>query len=249
MLGHRRQYRILGVAVVFALVGIAFFGAYHGARHWESTQPRGISIEIGKKGHPRFLSVDYLIEDPAVFVNLCVMMITGGVLVVTLITSRKALKASTQVTETLIATERPYVTGGGGFDYRIGNFILHPAMMVNVPAGGKRVLGLNVANYGKTPALLTHYDVRFKTIGEVMTGPTKVTKENPHYDWLATGHENAKIIAEIDIPDEKDVVFGCFWYLDSQKKEHYFRFILRIGDTTTHSTIADEVDKSYTDWT
>ena len=29
---NRRAYRILGAAFLFALVGIAFFGAYHGAR-------------------------------------------------------------------------------------------------------------------------------------------------------------------------------------------------------------------------
>ena len=44
------------------------------------------------------------------------------------------------------------------------------------------------------------------------------------------------------------VVFGGFWYLDFQKQEHCFRFILTIDQTTTHPNIADLVDASYTHW-
>ena len=50
------------------------------------------------------------------------------------------------------------------------------------------------------------------------------------------------------IPAGKDVVFGGFWYLDFQRQEHCFRFILTIDQRTTHPNIADEVDASYTYW-
>jgi hypothetical protein len=46
-----------------------------------------------------------------------------------------------------------------------------------------------------------------------------------------------------------NVVFGGFWYLDFQKVEHCFRFILLIGHDTTHPVIADVVDPTYTGWT
>jgi hypothetical protein len=153
--------------------------------------------------------------------------------------AEKALAASTQSTETLIKTERPYVTGGGG--------------LVEVRYDGDSIsrmdFGLTVANYGKTPALLTHYDVQFSTLTEVQASPIEISKRHRHYDWLAPGHANAKQLAIIEIPDFMNVVFGGFWYLDFQKKEHYFRFILTIEESTTYPDIADMVHPSYTEWT
>src|SRR5687768_1695959 len=110
----RHQYRILGTATLFALVGVAFFGAYHGSRP---------NIDSGheSKHHPDFLSREYFIEDPVAFFTLGLAVVTGLLFWATVRVAResreasaKALEASTRATETLIATERPYVTGGGG---------------------------------------------------------------------------------------------------------------------------------------
>jgi hypothetical protein len=132
-----------------------------------------------------------------------------------------------------------------GFDVRIGDVVMGGGFAK--PGIGRKVFGVDVANYGKTPALLTHYDVQFETFKRVKTDPPlKITRQYKHFDWLAPG--SGKRLDEIDIPPGKDVVFGGFWYLDFQKQEHCFRFILTIDDTTTHPNIADEVDASYTYW-
>ena len=81
----------------------------------------------------------------------------------------------------------------------------------------------------------------------VQAGPLEITKQHKYFDWLRAG-ENRERISKIDIPDGKDVVFGGFWYLDFQKKEHCFRFILSIDPDTTRPNIADLVDASYTRW-
>jgi hypothetical protein len=39
----------------------------------------------------------------------------------------------------------------------------------------KKLFLVDVANYGKTPALLKHYDVQFATFNEVKAGPLKIT--------------------------------------------------------------------------
>jgi hypothetical protein len=105
-----------------------------------------------------------------------------------------------------------------------------------------------VQNNGKTPALLTHYDVQFETYENVRSGHIDIIKKYPHFDWLGAG-EKKPGINEIEIPKGKRVVFGGFWYLDFNKDEHCFRFILAIDPDTTRPNIADEVDPRYTDWT
>lgn len=243
MLSHRQQYRILLTAVVFALIAVAFFAAYQGVRHWDESH--GLSILIGKKGHPRPFSADWFMEDPVAFATFGLALFTAALFTATVWMAREAreasnaaLKASTRATETLIATERPYVTGGGG--------------LVEVRYDGGSIsrmdFGLTVANYGKTPALLTHYDVQFSTLTEVQAGPIEISKRHRHYDWLAPRPENVKQLAIIQIPDFQTVVFGGFWYLDFQKQEHCFRFILTIEESTTYPDIADLVDASYTHW-
>lgn len=89
----------------------------------------------------------------------------------------------------------------------------------------------------------------FDTQERVKVGHIKTTKQYKHFDWIATGHQFGKTIKSLPIPREKDVIFGGFWYLDFQKVEHEFRFVLRVGDKTTHPDIADEVDPEYTKWT
>src|SRR5947209_3806560 len=86
--------------------------------------------------------------------------------------------------------------------------------------------------------------VAFATLDQVQAGPIDIRKRYRHYDWLAPGHENAKQLDIIEIPDFQNVVFGGFWYLDFQKQEHRFRFILTIDEGNTFPDIADLVDAS-----
>jgi hypothetical protein len=76
--------------------------------------------------------------------------------------SEAALNASSRSLETLIKTERPYITGGGGFSFRTVGFRRPPGATIGIPVEQK-VFVVDVQNNGKTPALLTHYDVQFRT--------------------------------------------------------------------------------------
>ncbi|GEP59649.1 hypothetical protein [Reyranella soli] len=158
MLRRRQQYRLLQTAFVFALIGIAFFGAYLGSRHLEAVEAHG-----SPKSHPPPFSVAWFMEDPVAFAPFALAGFTALLFWSTarLATeyreaSAAALDASMQHTATLIKTERPYVTGGGGFD--------------TLP-NGQKVFLVDVANYGKTPALLKHFDVQFETFKRVKYGP------------------------------------------------------------------------------
>jgi hypothetical protein len=257
MLSHRQQYRILQTAFVFALIGVAFFGAYQGSRPPQPVETHSAADHDGKK-HPPFLTRDYLTEDPVGFATFGLTVFTAllfGATVWVALDARKssaaALEASTRATETLIATERPYVTGGGGTEdrtvYSLDQDDPDNATM-RLREARKKLFLVDVANYGKTPALLKHYVVQFATFNEVKAGPLEITPRYKHRDWLAPGHENRKRLKEIDIPYDKDVVFGGFWYSDFQKQEHCFRFILSIDPDTTRPNIADLVDASYMHW-
>jgi hypothetical protein len=81
----------------------------------------------------------------------------------------------------------------------------------------------------------------------VKGGHIEITKKYNHYDWPGAG-EKKPAINKIDIPEGNNVVFGGFWYLDFQKQEHCFRFILAIEPDTTRPNIADLVDYRYTEW-
>jgi hypothetical protein len=81
----------------------------------------------------------------------------------------------------------------------------------------------------------------------VLAGHIDITKKYPHRDWLGGGEKKLGI-EKIDIPGDKKVAFGGFWYLDFNKDEHCFRFILAIDPDTTRPNIADLVDPKYTQW-
>ena len=53
----------------------------------------------------------------------------------------------------------------------------------------------------------------------------------------------------IEFGDHIDVIYGCFWYKDFDRKEHEFHFILSVDQITTYPDIAEDVDPSYTKWT
>lgn len=157
-------------------------------------------------------------------------------------TATNALEAAQDNTKTLFRIERAYITGGGGWESRI----------VNVRSMQTcRVFVVDVKNNGKTPALLTHYFVEFTTRAKLPPTPNCVTRY-VHYDWLGA-NEPKYGINRIDIPDvdgePADVIYGEFHYRDFNHDEHYFRFILSIGPTTTHPNIALEVPAAYSHWT
>ena len=110
--------------------------------------------------------------DPVAFFTLALVIATFAVFCITLWMARATDRVANQNVKTLIATERPYLTGGGGF-YRLA---------VNT----RRVFQVDVANYGKTPALLTHYDVQFTTRTRVLQLPLlEVDRSYRQFDWIA----------------------------------------------------------------
>lgn len=172
MLSYRRQYRILGTAAIFALIGVAFYSAFLGATHWVAVESKGIGFTL-KSGHPRPFSIPWLLDDPVAFWTCALFASTTALFSITVWMARAAekssaaaLKASTQQTATLIATERPYITGGGGFTIEVDyDYTENPPgseFQLQAHPYHKKTFHVNVANYGKTPALLTHFDVQFR---------------------------------------------------------------------------------------
>jgi hypothetical protein len=145
--------------------------------------------------------------------------------------SARALAASTVQTEMLLKTERPYLTGGGDIS-RIG--------------GGK-LFRLEVANYGKTPAYLSDFDIQFVTLGQAQAGLLKVCCRHQFDDRIAPG-PRPKVLGFFPVPDGSEVVYGAFWYRDLQKHEHIFRFILRFGPDGHTRTDVPKVDDNYSFW-
>lgn len=141
--------------------------------------------------------------------------------------SRLALKAAEDHTETLAKIERAYLVAGGG------------TAIVN----SVRIFGLDVANYGRTPAFLRAFDVQFGTLDEVKSYPCTLSPINPWDDQLAPGQWKGGIY-EARIPSGADVVYGAFWYIDRANENHFHRFILRIGPHTTHPDVGG-VDDMY----
>lgn len=264
--------KVFKSTLVFTMIAIVLFGGgiYFGiwvAEHppYSATSLPASIDHAHNKVHPPRFSYNYFTEDPVTFVTLVLAVATAFLFMATmyLVTdarenSEAALEAARQNTATLIATERPYLTGGGGLakvkladgtfeDWSLDNPSSDNPAFIRGPVI-KRFLPVDVQNNGKTPALLTHFGVEFRTIEEVKADYIDVPKQREHRDWLGAG-EKKKGIDRIEIPDGKDVAFGSFWYLDFEKKEHYFRFILRIEPDKTRPNIADEVDKRYTEWT
>ena len=145
--------------------------------------------------------------------------------------SAEALVASTKATQTLVKIERAYLTGGGP---------------VKPDEAGGRYFRVEVANYGKTPAFLSDFDVRFATMDQVKASPMPVSRRLPFDDRIAPGDE--KVLGCIQIPPGTEVVYGAFWYKDWLKQDHIFRFILRIAEDGDTRTDVAGVDESYRHW-
>jgi hypothetical protein len=129
--------------------------------------------------------------------------------------------------------ERAYLTCGGDYTRDLkGAIVLNPA--------GKRMFQVHVGNYGKTPAFVSDYDVHFAKLDDLRPEAfaRPVSPSRRHEDRLAPGG-HTKVIIDIEIPGNEDVVYGAFWYQDIWKKDHTFRFLLRLGEIRTLSNVID----------
>jgi len=126
-------------------------------------------------------------------------------LVVTFLLQIASLDATKKATDTLIATERPYVTVGG--DYK-----KNPDKSIFVDKEGNKYFRLEVGNYGRTPAILTAYDVRFGSLAKVRTTPNDVSARNPYPDLLAPTEKHKTVRDDLRIEKGAEVVYGAFWY-------------------------------------
>jgi hypothetical protein len=137
--------------------------------------------------------------------------------------------------------ERAYLTAGG-------NYTRDKQGQIVVTDTGKRSFQVHVGNYGKTPAYVSHYDVHFAKVDDLRpeTFARPVSPSRRHEDRLAPGG-HTKAIIDIEIPGNEDVVYGAFWYQDIWKKDHMFRFLLRLGPERTWSNVT-EVHEDYWDW-
>jgi len=143
--------------------------------------------------------------------------------------SKVAAEASA---EFALNAERAYLTGGGD---------------VEVIGAGRKGFRVEVANYGKTPAYLSHFDVRFAKVAEVTARPMPVSRQY-RFDDRIPADGSRKVLDRILMPLDTEIIYGAFWYQDFQKREHIFRFILSIAqDGHTRPDVAG-VDSSYSHW-
>jgi hypothetical protein len=149
-------------------------------------------------------------------------------------TTARALEASTRATETLANIERAYLTGGGDI----------------VRWAARKSFRVDVANYGKTAAFLTYYDVQFTTWKEV-EGATRaawpVFMRN-RFDDRIPPDSKTRHIDYIPVPDGTEIIFGAFWYKDWQKQTRTFRFILRVTVGSRTRPDVKDVHPDYFYW-
>ncbi|MPZ31452.1 MAG: hypothetical protein GEV13_10720 [Rhodospirillales bacterium] len=130
-------------------------------------------------------------------------------------------------------TARAYLVGGG-------DVVLHQ---------GKRKFRIDIANYGNTPGHLTHFDLKFTTAADAESGraPTApVSREHHFRDQIPPGGARRSPFA-LEIPDDRDVAYGAFWYLDIWNNKHEFRFVLRLYPTHSRPDLTG-VHRDYNYW-
>jgi hypothetical protein len=129
--------------------------------------------------------------------------------------------------------ERAYLTGGGPLNAAGTHFVL------------------NVGNYGKTTAFLTHYSLFFCQRGQEPSLPLYLRAghaRTPFSDRIAPGTQ-WRPIEQFEITvNVNPVVYGRFWYTDIWANERYFSFILAIRNGNAISDIAN-VHPEYGRWT
>jgi hypothetical protein len=151
-----------------------------------------------------------------------------------LVIAERTANAAMASAEHIPRVERAYLTGGGP---------------VRTLPGGQREFRIEVENHGKTPAYLCAFDVHFSTLMDVREGPQEVFPVRLFDDRIKPGGHLKPLDWIPFTRQDADVIYGAFWYQDLLKREHIFRFILRIDRHTdeTHVGIAG-VDDSYTYW-
>jgi hypothetical protein len=140
---------------------------------------------------------------------------------------KRTKEAAEASAEFLRNAERAYLTGGGdvqGTHFR-----------------------LEVANLGKSPAFLSRYDVRFKKLAAVQARRLPVRRRYRFNDLIAADNKT-RVIDRIAMPPDTEIIFGAFWYQDTEKREHIFRFILRIAEDGHTRPDVEDVDGSYSHW-
>ena len=67
------------------------------------------------------------------------------------------------------------------------------------------------------------------------------------FDDRIPADNQTKTIDYIPIPQDAEVAYGAFYYQDWLRREHRFRFILKLEFSRT-MPIVDGVDESYKEW-
>jgi hypothetical protein len=131
-------------------------------------------------------------------------------------------------------TTRAYLTGGGDVEEQ------------------GTIFRVEVANYGKTPANLSTFEVGFALSDTEVQKPRTIA-----YDWKEFGDRIAPggpkdrtVIARVPVkPPGAKVVFGTFVYKDVWRKEHRFRFVLEIAEDRSRTRpVVAHVHDDFKNW-
>jgi len=161
---------------------------------------------------------------------------------------RKTTEAAEKVSQDQIAhshqIERAFLCGGGGLK-------IHPNDSI--------FFGLDVQNYGKTPASLKAYVVCICDRDKLPSVPEYMTpgyKRETFFDEIPPSGGPTKLLRLYPVIDAHygtKVVYGRFWYQDIWNEDHFFSFILSIAEKEgrgfgTHADVS-EASPEYTNWT
>jgi hypothetical protein len=167
---------------VLCLIAIGFWPAGLEEKHEYggnySAEGRSTYYEISKAwGEWLAATWERTSEDPVALYALVLGILTALLVVANI----RVWVATKQLADGAERMERAYLTGGGDI----------------VSRGGGRFFRIDVANYGKTVAYLTHYEIRFATkLTDVQEGPRKVYEPCKQYvfdDRIAPDNKTKKI--------------------------------------------------------
>jgi hypothetical protein len=215
-------------------------------------------VEVKAAGRPAFVK-----EEPESYLEKWlydpVAQATGALAVVTLLlfmstakmardakaTGDKALAASTDATNTLVRIERPYVTVGGEYKRSPDGGIFQTVL-------GRKFFRLEVGNYGKTPAILTAFDVQFDSLANVQARLNDIGIGKESYDDLLAPGVRHKVIRDdieitVDINSGTNVAYGACWYRTAlQEGERMACFVLKLrSDSAWIDDDVSSLDASY----
>ena len=117
--------------------------------------------------------------------------------------------------------ERAYLTGGGDLE-----------------ASGT-IFRVEVSNYGKTPAFLCAYEVRFAESQEEVSKPRETPCEWDYFDERVSpgGQRDVRVVGSKPVPRGAKIIYGSFRYTDIWKEEHRFCFCLEIKNQRTFPSL------------